>query len=287
MLADKASKKRWLAAQEREKAGIESAEDVREWLRVRRQTWASLVEWLKGEISLDGSTEILDIGSGPTSIFLALREGKKYAVDPIYRHLFELHPFMKEVEEYRDVNFIASPIEEAVIDKQFDLIFTINVLDHVGELKPVIGRMDELLAPSGTLVIIVDCYADKVVRNMVSFFDVDVPHPHHFITEDIVRLFPSYKLKKQDNKIFGLINEPPFREQRGEIEIYRVDKFIVRMRQLLSDWGKKGDVFFAVKFFLCYSLALLIAWFRRREKPIHPLKKPRLFVFQKQWRDIR
>lgn len=281
MPSDKVSRKRWLVAQEQEEAAIESAEDVREWLRVRRQTWANLVEQLKGEISLDGSKEILDIGSGPTSIFLALREGKKYAVDPIYRHLFELHPFMREVEEYKDVNFIARPIEEVALDRKFSLIFMINVLDHVGELKSIIGKIDELLAPAGTLVLIVDCYADRMVRNMVRFFDVDLPHPHHFVAEDIVTLFSRYKLQKQDNKIFELISEPPFRGRRGEIEIYRFDKFIARMRQHLSDWGKKGNILFVAKFLLCYSLILLITLLTRREKPLHPFKKLRLFVFQK------
>ncbi|MFC2072267.1 class I SAM-dependent methyltransferase [Chloroflexota bacterium] len=275
------SRKRWLVAHERETVGIENTEDVREWLRVRRHTWANLVDLLKDTMAFDSSKRILDIGGGPTSIFLALREGERYAVDPVYEHLFQLHPFMGEVEEYEGVNFIASPIEEVAFDKQFNLIFTINAIDHVGELQPVIKKIDELLAPSGILVVIVDCYADSAVRNIINFFDADIPHPHHFITEDIIRLFPDYKLKKQDNKIFELINEPAFRGRSSAIEIYRIDKFIARMRHNLKIWGKKGDTLFALKFFLCYGLALLIASIRKRERQIHPLKKLRLFIFQR------
>ena len=282
MLARKVSKKRWLAAQEQEKKGIESAEDIREWLRIRRHSWGNLLDSLKGDIALDSSKRILDIGGGPTSIFLALREGEKYVVEPNAERLLKLHPFMREVEEYRDVNFISTPIEEADFDKQFDLIFIINVLDHVGTLKLVVDKIDELLAPSGMLIVVVDCYADRAVRRIISFFDVDLPHPHHFVADDIMRLFSNYKLKKQDNKVFGLINELPFKGKRAEIKIYRVDKFIDRMSQHLSNSGKKGDILFASKYILCYSLALLIASLRRQEKPIHPLKKSRLFVFQKQ-----
>jgi len=282
MLAKKVSKKRWLAAQEQEKKGIESAEDIKEWLRIRRHTWGNLVDSLKGDIAFDSSKRILDIGGGPTSIFLALREGEKYVVEPNVERLFKLHPFVREVEEYRDVNFISSPIEEAAFDKQFDLIFIINVLDHVGTLKPVVDKIDELLAPSGILIIVVDCYADRAVRRIINFFDVDLPHIHHFVADDIIRLFSNYKLKKQDNEVFRLINELPFKGQRAEIKIYRADKFIGRMRQHLSNSGKKGNILFASKYILCYSLALLIASLRRQEKPIHPLKKARLFVFQKQ-----
>jgi 2-polyprenyl-3-methyl-5-hydroxy-6-metoxy-1,4-benzoquinol methylase len=282
MLPDKVSTARWLAAQEQERKGIESAEDMKEWLRVRRHTWRSLLELLKGEIAFDSSKRILDIGGGPTSIFLALRGGEKYAVDPNFERLFDLHPFMREVEEYKHVNFISSLIEEAALDKQFDLIFMINMLDHVGALKPVMDKVNELLVSSGILVIIVDCYADRAVRNIMSFFDIDLPHPHHFVTPDIIRLLPDYKLKKQDNKVREIFTDCTFRGKRREIEIYRVDKFIALMRKILKDEGKGRDILFISQYVLCYSLAMLIALLRRQEKPIYPLKKPRLFVFQKQ-----
>ena len=282
MPSNKISRARWLAAQEQEKKGIESAEDMKEWLRVRRHTWASLLDLLKGEIAFDSSKRILDIGGGPTSIFLALREGEKYAVDPNLERLFDLHPFMREVEEYKDVNFISSPIEEAALDKQFDLIFMINVLDHVGALKAVIDKVNELLVSFGILVIIVDCYADRAVRNIMSFFDIDLPHPHHFVTGDIIRLFPDYKLKKQDNKVREIFTDCTFRGKKREIKIYRVDKFIALMTKILKEEGKGGDILFISKYILCYSLALLIASLRRQERPIYPLKKARLFVFQKQ-----
>lgn len=281
MPSNKISRARWLAAQEQEKKGIESAEDMKEWLRVRRHTWASLLDLLKGEIAFDSSKRILDIGGGPTSIFLALREGEKYAVDPNLERLFDLHPFMREVEEYKDVNFISSPIEEAALDKQFDLIFMINVLDHVGALKAVIDKVNELLVSFGILVIIVDCYADRAVRNIMSFFDIDLPHPHHFVTDDIIRLFPDYKLKKQDNKVREIFTDCTFRGKKREIKIYRVDKFIALMTKILKEEGKGGDILFISKYILCYSLALLIASLRRQERPIYPLKKARLFVFQK------
>jgi SAM-dependent methyltransferase len=243
---DKVSKKRWLAAHEREMAGIKKAEDVREWLRVRRVTWPNLMDYLKDNIDVKATQRILDIGGGPTSIFLALNKGEKYLVDPVYQTLFQGVPFMRDIEEYKDVHFLACTIEEAVFDKPFDLIFTINSIDHVGDLNSVVKKIDELLVSGGTLVVIVDCYADNWVRNIVRFFDADVPHPHHFLVEDIIRLFPAYKLKKRDNKIYELIEKPAFRGESGGIPIYRIDKFIGRMRQDLRDWGKSRDILFAM-----------------------------------------
>jgi SAM-dependent methyltransferase len=277
---DKELKDRWLSAQEQEKKGVESADDIKEWLRVRRHTWSSLIDLLKNEIPLDDSKRILDVGCGPTSIFLALRSGEKYAIDPNLERLLALHPFIMDVEEYKDVNFIPKPIEEIASDKKFDLIFMINVLDHIGVVNSVMDKIGELLSPSGTIVVIVDCYADRVVKNILNFFDVDLPHPHHFIVEDIVKLFSSYKLVKQDDRIFHIYDDCTFRGKNTDIEIYRVDQLFRRMRQILRSEGKQGDFFFTIKYVLCYSLALLTAVIRRREKPIHPLKKLRLFVFR-------
>ena len=273
--------KRWLAAHEIEAAGLESAEDITEFLRLRRHTWSRLVDLLKGEIAFDSSKRVLDIGCGPTSIFLALRDGEKYVVDPTLEYLFKLHPFVREVEEYSNVNFASSTIEETTFDKQFDLIFTINSLDHVGALKPVIDKIDELLAPGGFLVVIVDCYADRAVRNIMKIFDVDLPHPHHFIIDDITTIFSAYKLIKQDNNILELFQETPFRGRKKEIRIYRLDKFFALMRQVLRSMGKQKDILFTARYILCYGLALCTAALRRREKPIYPLKKARLFVYQK------
>ncbi len=276
------TKERWTIAQEHERKGIESGDDINEWLRVRRHTWANLTDSLKDDLLIDNSTKTLEIGGGPTSIFLGLREGSKYVVDPNLDRLFKLHPFIREIEEYKDVNFISSPIEDADINQQFDVIFIINALDHLSKLGPLVDQIDGLLAPSGMLIIVVDCYADEVVRDTIQLFDVDLPHPHHFVAQDIIQMFSKYKLRKQDSKAFRLIDEIPFKGEKFDIEIYRIDKFISRMKNNPSFWGRKGDILFALKFFLCFSSAFLMALLRQKERPIHPLKKARLFIFQKE-----
>ena len=272
------SRERWLVAQRQEERAVSDADSIKEFLRVRRHTWARLVDELK--ISVDPATRILEIGGGPTSIFLAIREGERYAVDPAYSRLFDMHPFMRDVEEYKGVNFIGCPLEEMAPGKQFDIIFMVNVLDHVGSLKPVVDKIEELLAPGGTLVIVVDCYADPVVKNIIRFFDPDPSHPHHFTGGEVSRLFSGYRLTRQDNRL-SVFSEVTFRGQRVGIPVYRLDKFLSRMVRYHSFRAKKWDIPFVTRYILCHSLALLVATLRRRERPIYPFKKPRLFVFQK------
>ncbi len=274
------SRTRWLEAQNLE-AVTESADDIREWVRVRTDTWARLVHYLDQRSLVKKRRRILDVGGKATTIFLALPGSHRYAVDPVYGHLFEQHPFLGDLEQYRGVTFVALPVEE-LVEEPFDLIFCINALDHVSEVDVVASRLKQLLAPGGVFVLIVDCYADKAVRDLVRWFDVDVPHPHHFVVEDIPRIFRGLRLRGQDNLIFKLFfSGTLFRNEQPEIGVYQFGRLLERLGSLLSRYGRPGDLWFAAKFSACYVGALLLGLFRRKERPIHPLKKPRLFVFEK------
>lgn len=275
-------KERWLIGLEKEKEynSIER-EDLEERLIERRQVWARLLDLVKDEVSFDNSKRILDIGSEATSIFLVLWKGEKYAVDPLFDYLFHLHPFLKEIEEYKDVNFISCPIEDMASGKSFDIIFMLAALEHVGELKPVLSKIDELLAAPGILVILVECYAGTAVRNIMRFFDIYPYHPHHFVADDIIKIFSKYTLKKQE-PMWEVYRDCPLKKgQKIDIKIYRIDKLIARIWQLAGELGRK-NILFAAKLSLCYSLALSIALLRRRERPFYPLAKPWLFILQKQ-----
>jgi SAM-dependent methyltransferase len=255
---------------------------MREWVEVRRDTWTRLTDYLTREGLINSPKRTMDIGGKGTTIFLALRDGERYAVDPVYRDLFQVHPFLKELKEYQGVNFLAAPVEDITIDQPFDTIFCINVLDHMAELDTIIAKIEELLAPSGTLVLVIDCYADRAVRNLIRWFDVDLPHPHHFLAEDILRLFSRLELRKQDPAIFRLfLTGRLFRGAHADMPVYRLGRLLGRAGLRIRASGKRWNLPFVAKFSLAYSLALLLALLRRKEAPIYPLKKPRLYVFQK------
>ena len=276
-----AARARWLEAQRLEDSP-DSPEDMREWVEVRRDTWTRLMDYLTREGLINSPKRTMDIGGKGTTIFLALRDGERYAVDPVYRDLFQVHPFLRELKEYQGVNFLAAAVEDTTIDQPFDTIFCINALDHVAEVDAIIAKMEELLAPSGTLVLVVDCYADRAVRNLIRWFDVDLPHPHHFLAEDILSLFSRFQLRKQDPLCFRLfLTGRLFRGTRADIPVYRLDSLLERAGLLIRTSGRGWHLPFVARFSLAYSLGLLLASLRRKESPIHPLKKPRLFVYQK------
>lgn len=277
----KVSEKRWRIAQALEQQAYSNSEGIAECIDLRRRTWPMLLQVLKGEVDIGKSKRILDIGGGPTSIFLAVRGGERYALDPAHERFLTSYPPFRDIKEYKGVTFVSTPIEEAVFDNQFDLIFSINALDHMRDVQMAADKINELLTPGGILVVAVGCYADSVVRNIIKFFDIDLPHPHHLIASDITDLFPGYRMLKRNDTVWDIYDTAPTKGGNSSIPIYRIDKLISLMLYHLRE-ESKGNIYFALRYVACYSLALLIAGVRQKEKPIYPLKRMRLFVFQKQ-----
>jgi SAM-dependent methyltransferase len=274
------TKDRWLKAQEQERRGVERSDEINQSLKLRRDTWARLLNRLKEVIYINESTRILEIGSGPTSIFLSLRCGIRYALDPNFDHMFKVNPFLRNIDEYKDVIFISKTAEDFTLDQpRFDLIFSINMLDHVGDLECVVKNIRDLIAPFGILILVVDCYADERVKSFVQFIDPDPAHPHHFIYSDIINIFHDYKLIKIDSSIWNIFFVDSNKNE-VEIQFFQFSKFIMRLKNILLYLGKSRDLLFIIKYVGCFGIALIIAIFRRKQNPVYPLKKACLFVFQ-------
>lgn len=285
------SKERWSKAHRLEKRAYDDTEYNKKIIELRKYTWGLLIDSLKTTIDFKNHKNILEIGGGVTTVFLAIADGEKYAVDPVYNHVFTNYPYLKEIEEYKDVNFISGTLEDIPIDKKFDLIFSINMLDHVRDCNEIAAKIGKLLSPGGILILSIDCYDSASVRNIIRWFDVDTPHPHHFIKEDIMKLFSNYELIRLDRTTFEIDqslpdkdginhNLPQTDKKNNNPKIYRIDIALSRAIKGIESNGEKS-ILFAVRYLLCYSLATLTAFIIKPKIKIFPLKKPWLFVLQK------
>ncbi len=273
---------RWAVAQSAEDRALEDPATVQEWIAIRRETWRDIMRRASDHLGIGPDSRILEIGGNATPFFLALPEGRRTAVDTIYRHLFELYPGLRNLPEYRGVEFISSRLEDLPPDRTFDLLILINMLDHVQDPPDFARQLDRLLAKNGKVLVIVDTYADPLIRNLVRDFDVDIPHPHHFVHADVLALFPRYGLVLHDPRIWtSYFASPACSKATSHIPLFRVDQLVRRMRLNIREWKRGGDLLYTAKFFFIYGLALLLSVLRRRDPPAHPLKKQRLYLFQR------
>lgn len=272
---------RWATAQSAEDRALEDETIVQEWIAIRRETWRDIMRRVSDRLGIGPDSRILEIGGSATTFFLALHEGRRTAVDTVYGQLFELYPELRDLPEYRGVEFISSRLEDLPQDRTFDLLILINMLDHVQDPPSFARQLDGLLSQNGKVLVIVDTYADPLVRDLVRDFDVDIPHPHHFLDEDVRALFPGYDVLLHDSRIWtSYFASPACSKAASHIPLFRVDQLLGRMRLNIREWKRKGDLLYTAKFFFVYGLALLLSVVRRRDPPAHPLKKPRLYLFQ-------
>ncbi len=273
---------RWAIAQSAEGRALEDAAAVQEWIAIRRKTWRDVLRCVEDRLEIRRESRILEIGGGATTFFLALHEGRRTAVDTVYRHLFELYPELRDLPEYREVEFVSSRLEDLPPDRTFDLLILINMLDHVQEPRAFARQVERLVAKNGKILILVDTYADPIVRGVVRDSDVDIPHPHHFLHEDVLALFPGYDLIVHDPRIWtSYFAGPVCSKAAPHIPLFRMDQLLGRMRLDIREWKRDGDVLYTARFFFIYSMALLLSLLRRLDPPAHPLKKQRLYLFHR------
>ena len=273
---------RWAIAQNAEDRALEDAATVHEWIAIRRETWRDIMGRVGDCLGLGPHSRILEIGGGATPFFLALAEGSRTAVDTVYEHLFELHPELRELPEFRGVEFISSRLEDLPRERTFDLLILVNMLDHVQDPPSFARQLNHLLSENGRILVIIDTYADPLVRDLIRDFDVDIPHPHHFLHEDVLALFPGHGLVFHDPRIWTFyFASPACSKAASHIPLFRVDQLLRRMRLNIREWKREGDLRYTAKFFFIYGLTLLLSLLRRKDPPAHPLKKQRLYLFQR------
>jgi SAM-dependent methyltransferase len=125
---------------------------------------------------------VVDLGCGPSGIGYALsHSGATYCIDPLLDEYRSLPGYKEHIfEQLRgDKVLVCQPGESATIDRQADLVFCINVLDHTKVPAAVLDNCGRLMKPGGYLFLMVDGYLHGKPRV------IDPLHPHQFSAENL------------------------------------------------------------------------------------------------------
>lgn len=128
---------------------------------------------------------ILAIGCDPASTVHYINNAKMIiGIEPLAYH-------WRNYYEKSTVEHVAG-IGEALPfrDKTFDVVVSLNVLDHVIWPELVIREASRVLRDGGTLLLRVNLYPlPGIIRSLLPV--VDRSHPHHFSKNDVRRLLES------------------------------------------------------------------------------------------------
>ncbi|MEZ4721964.1 MAG: class I SAM-dependent methyltransferase [Flavobacteriales bacterium] len=151
----------------------EKSPDV--YIAWKRKYWMDFLE--KIDVHLKIEDRILDAGCGPAGIFIALDQSVT-AVDPLLAEYQMLPHFMPA--NFQNVRFIQSTIENYKSDTSNDVIFCLNVINHVKHYDHALDNMVLGLKHGGTLVISIDCHNFSLPKWLFRFLPLDILHPHQY-----------------------------------------------------------------------------------------------------------
>lgn len=211
---------RWNLAQEHELRWWEQ-EISRNDLSYFKRFATMLTEEITGVFSIEKTTGILELGSGPAGIMTFLPSDKKIGLDP----LEYFYGRVKKCREFRAKNacYVAAQAEGIPFpDNHFEFIIIDNILDHCEDIDKVFKEMKRVLVPGGFIYLrnFTSTNWGLLLGTILELFMIDKGHPYHFTDHELRRLFTVHRL------------EPVRIKKRG---------FLVHNWNLLAS-GKKNNI---------------------------------------------
>jgi 2-polyprenyl-3-methyl-5-hydroxy-6-metoxy-1,4-benzoquinol methylase len=164
-----------------------SVEDYLEW---KKSYWKKFLSTMQLDIPI--YARILDAGCGPAGIFIAL-QGKVTACDPLLLSYEKLPHF--SIRQYPNVDFKAITIESLPFDSAYDMVFCLNVINHVQDMRASLDALIKAMDHNAQLIISIDCHNWRFFKWLFRLIPMDILHPHQFDLNDYAALLTARGLK--------------------------------------------------------------------------------------------
>ncbi len=148
--------------------------DYEQW---KHKYWQNLLTQIG--VSPQKEEHILDAGCGPAGIFMAFKNQKVDAVDPLLDQYEEkLAHFDKN--QYPNVRFFSQPLEKFQNPEPYDTVFCLNAINHVSDLDLCFDKLVSHTKVGGKLVVSIDAHNWSFFRHLFRAVPGDILHPHQY-----------------------------------------------------------------------------------------------------------
>ncbi|MFT4644523.1 MAG: 2-polyprenyl-3-methyl-5-hydroxy-6-metoxy-1,4-benzoquinol methylase [Planctomycetota bacterium] len=188
---------RWKVAQFFERlwwANYLKKKEKSEYLSWKKDYWTDFLK--KFSFEFNKNQNILDVGCGPAGTFVLSNIESAHswtAVDPLVSNYKELEIFNKV--DYPKVDFINSSFEEFKSEKNFDVVFCINAINHFINLDGNLLKLNKLLTKDGEMILSTDTHNYKFLKWILYSLPLDILHPHQYTDEEYEQMFTKAKFK--------------------------------------------------------------------------------------------
>jgi SAM-dependent methyltransferase len=157
-----------------------------DYFRWKQNYWNNFLHEISDWVKPNKNHNFLDMGCGPAGIFMVL-PGQVTAVDPLIEQYKLKLPFFIP-EKFDNVDFHTSSAEEFKHQTQFDLVFSLNVINHVRDLPQAILSLYRNCKTGGKLILSIDSHNNKFLRTAFRYLHFDILHPHQLTLNEYINL---------------------------------------------------------------------------------------------------
>jgi len=199
-----ASSLRWRIAQKTELKWWQNYlknKDKTAYLNWKQNYWSELLKKVDtilingGKVPLSSQTNlnILDAGCGPAGVFMALKGHKVQAFDPLLdKYQMNIEHFNQD--DYPWVQFENRSLEQFNTDKQYNVVFCMNALNHVQDIEASTKNLKAVLKRGGLFIVTLDTHNYSFFKHLFRTIPGDVLHPHQYSLDEYEGLLKRYKL---------------------------------------------------------------------------------------------
>ncbi|RZK43541.1 MAG: class I SAM-dependent methyltransferase [Pedobacter sp.] len=153
--------------------------DINSYLTRKLAYWNGFLKKIEEHASPSKDFKILDAGCGPAGIFIALQDNDVTAIDPLLEKYNEnLNHF--SFEQYPLTKFQTIALEVFEGNEAFDLVYCLNAINHVSDLKQAFYQLYKSTKQGGTLVVSIDAHNVTFLKHIFRLQPGDILHPHQY-----------------------------------------------------------------------------------------------------------
>jgi len=166
----------------------------------KRDYWNNFLSKTKDHFRLESGMRVLDAGSGPAGIFTILQDQQVTAIDPLFES-YRIHLPHFEPDDFPYVSFENCSLEDFHSSQPFDVVFCLNVINHVSRLETSIDNLSKAIIDGGFLVLSVDAHRYKWLKRIFQLFPADALHPHQQLLAYYIHLLEKHGLIVQHKEL--------------------------------------------------------------------------------------
>ncbi len=176
--------------------------DVEAYKLDKQRYWKQVLGDLPVKFHDFEGLDVLDAGCGPAGIFMSLPKANVDAVDPLLEHY---HLTLKHFDkgDYPWVRFFESSLEDFAVQKQYDVVFCINAINHVADISLCYNKLSEWVKPGGYLIISIDSHQIPGLKHIFRWLPGDILHPHQYDKRDYAAFLTNHGFEMEQERMLA------------------------------------------------------------------------------------